>query len=177
MTQKQLPNAKNNSGKLSEAIFKTLEKIVNTATLTFTIICLVVCTIGVLSKSKQGLGISSAVVLWIGLFCLLVGIVNAIVGFMKTKNVNAVIVWATHLVLNYASFYAIFIAGDIFNTYITGSAATQGNGWFRAFVLTFLFIGIYAVVMAIRFAVFAAASKLKNRSSEYESIYTDCQEK
>lgn len=177
MSSKQIQTKNNVGKKLSETVPELLKKTVNSAALIFTVICVAICTIGVVSKSKEGLGVSSEVVLWIALFCLLVGVVNSITDVMKSKKVNSVITWTVHFILCYASFFLIFISGDIFNASLAGSSATQGNGWFRAFVLTFLFVGAYAVVIGIRFVIYAAASKIRRRSEAYQNIYTDAQEK
>lgn len=171
---KQLPNAEKKG--IKDVAFDVVGKIINRTTLMYTIMSLIICIVGAHRPANSQI-LSSSVFLWFALFSFLVSIVSSITDFLKKKNVNAVIVCTIHFILSYAAFFAIFIHGDLFQTYLTSANATHNNPLFTGLMLTLIYIGAYIVIFGIMFAFMYLADRIKRKPDDYEKIYTESEEK
>ena len=137
---------------------------------TFGMIILALSAIGLMQNSDYVMFCSQ--ILWTALFALLIAFTFALTDFIAAKNVNAVIVRAIHFVLSYLFFVLTYVVGGAAATYLTKSAAGT-NRAFMIICMTFLFIGVYAVVGVVRIGVRAAVRHHANNKAPYTGIYTD----
>ena len=167
-----LPDDSKKLTRLEKAL-AVLHKLFFRCTLMFTILLLIISFIGVIARNVDNRGIDSGVIIAFFLLCFLIAIVYSVSDFMKAKNVNAVLIYVVHFLLSYGAFYLVFINGNLFEAYLISSNATNNNPVFTAIALTFLFIGVYMVVAAVKFGWFVLMRKLENRKKGYKEIYTD----
>lgn len=111
-------------------------------------------------------------ILWIALFSALIALVFSVTDFLAAKHVGMIAVRAVHFVLSYIFFYLTFAVGGAAESYLKRGAAFT-NTVFQIICMSFLFVGVYAVIGFVRIGVTAIKHRLKKHDAPYEPLYSD----
>ena len=149
------------------------DSFIRKATAIFSVIVFIFALIGVM-VDENTLAVSAlpcSMLLWTALFSLLLSMVGSICDILRKSKLNTVVLKAVHFILSYAAYLAVYVFGNGASAYINESAVT--NFAFKIIVMTLIFIGIYVVVSAVKFAFTSISKRVENKNKNYESIYTD----
>ncbi len=159
-----------------EMIFGTINqlisKLIMSTALYFTVIVAVMALIGQVAGEVALVALPCEVLLWTLLFCFFASVSLAISSFMKSKNINAIAVYATHFILTYLSFLLVYVLLGGANAYLSGAFATQ-NKIFTVIIMSFFFIGIYVFVGLVKVIVVSLREKMRNKNKNYQKIYSE----
>ena len=150
-------------------IYTTVSRLFNRFFAVFGLLVLSMSAIGLLLNRDHVMFCDQ--ILWTGLFAFLVAAVFSATDFLVRKNVNLVAVRAVHFILSYLAFLVTYVVGGAARSYFSANTADT-NRVFMIICMTFLFIGVYAVVGFVRLGAQAFIRRAENGRKHYESIYS-----
>lgn len=151
---------------------KLASKILYCGVLCFTLIVVFLSVIGTLAGEDIMSALPCSMLLWTLLFSFLTAIAFAISALLKSLKVNTVVNCAVHFVLTYISFLLVYVIGGGADAYLGKVSAAQ-NRVFSIIMMSFCFIGIYAVVGLIRMCAATIRHQFKVKNAEYENVYSE----
>lgn len=153
-------------------LLKFLNKLVFRFAICFAGIILLWSAVSLFDTVHSTPSIPCSVILWMALFSLLISVAFIITDLLSgIKKINTVILRLIHFLLSYISFVMVFIVGDASDIYFANNAYTSPI--LKGMLLSFLFIGIYAVIGFIRIITASIIQRLMNNRKEYKNIYTE----
>ena len=154
------------------SVEKIIHKLIYSTALYFSVIIMVMAIIGQNAGDGVLAALPCTVLLWTLLFSFLVSVSREICEILKKRNVNTVAVYAIHFVLTYLSFLLVYIFLGGANVYLSSAFASQ-NKIFTVIIMSFFYIGIYAVLGLVKAVIVTFRKKKSGKNDNYQNLYTE----